>query len=136
MTAPIKDCAIDDQKGWHSLSDRFVDWLCWPRFDSSACFSALLGDKENGRRKLAPLDTSATINRGYQTDALILETDFETSTGAVRIIDFMPMRDQHSVLVRIVEGLRGTVALESDLMIRFDNVLNAIGVHPTDKCIP
>jgi GH15 family glucan-1,4-alpha-glucosidase len=100
--------------------DGSIDWLCWPRFDSDACFAALLGKPENGRWLIAPDETIRSTSRRYRDETLILETDFETDAGAVRLIDFMPIRGEHSDVVRIVEGLRGSVRLTMELLTRFD----------------
>ncbi len=100
--------------------DGSIDWLCLPRFDAPACFAALLGKRENGRWKIAPRGKIAGSNRRYREGTLILETDFETDEGAVRLIDFMPPRTREPDLVRIVEGLRGQVPMRTDLTIRFD----------------
>ena len=97
-----------------------VDWLCFPRFDSAACFAALLGEPKNGRWLIAPADESAEVTRRYRGHTLILETTFETKDGAVRLIDFMPPRGTNPDIVRIVEGVRGKVALRMELIIRFD----------------
>src|SRR5438132_1520213 len=99
--------------------DGSIDWLCWPRFDSDACLAALLGTEEHGRWKIAPVEPTQASRR-YQPDTLVLETDFETKGGAVRITDFMPIREGASVLVRLVTGLRGTVEMRSVLRLRFD----------------
>src|SRR5258706_16528 len=80
--------------------DGSIDWLCWPRFDSAACFAALLGTREHGRWQIAPL-AEYRATRRYRADSLILETDFETAEGAVTLIDFMPTRDEHCNLVRL-----------------------------------
>ena len=97
-----------------------VDWACFPRFDSGACFAALLGEPEHGRWLVAPREPIRRSMRRYRTDTLILETVLETDSGAVRLIDFMPPRGHAPDIVRIVEGLRGTVELHSELVIRFD----------------
>jgi len=99
--------------------DGSIDWLCWPRFDSPACFAALLGEPSHGRWKIAPHGKYAT-RRKYQEDSLILETEFETADGAALLIDFMPMRAEHCQLVRMVRGLRGRVAMELEFILRFD----------------
>jgi GH15 family glucan-1,4-alpha-glucosidase len=96
-----------------------IDWLCFPRFDSGACFAALLGGPENGRWSLAPLDP-ATSSRRYLHDTLVLETTWQTETGRVRVLDFMPPRGHAPDVVRIVEGLEGRVRLRSELRIRFE----------------
>ena len=100
--------------------DGSVDWMCAPRFDSGACFAALLGDENNGRWLIAPAAGGRATRRRYRDHTLVLETEFETPEGAVRIIDFMPIRDQTVDVVRIVEGLRGHVPMQMHLTIRFD----------------
>ena len=95
-----------------------IDWLCWPRFDSPACFAALLGSPDNGRWRIAPTDAPTRITRQYQPGTMILETVFETPSGSVALIDFMAV-EQNS-LVRIVEGRAGTVAMQLDLALRFE----------------
>ncbi len=98
-----------------------VDWLCLPRFDSASCFSALLGDERHGRWLVAPAGQVQAISRRYRPGTLVLETDFETSEGAVRVIDFMPRRAQGPPRVmRIVEGLRGRVPMRMELALRPD----------------
>jgi GH15 family glucan-1,4-alpha-glucosidase len=100
--------------------DGSIDWLCWPRFDSPACFSALLGAPEHGRWMIAPVAAPAGVARSYHGESLILETLFETDGGAVIVIDFMSRRDGCSDLVRIVRGVRGRVAMRMELVARFD----------------
>jgi GH15 family glucan-1,4-alpha-glucosidase len=100
--------------------DGSIDWLCAPRFDSPACFAALLGTKENGRWQIAPRGEIRKTARRYRPGTLILETDFETADGAVTVIDFMPPRTAEPDLVRIVKGTRGKVAMHTELIIRFD----------------
>ena len=97
-----------------------IDWLCWPRFDSGACFAALLGTRENGRWRIAPLDANARTRRAYRDGTLILETEWETRDGAVSVIDFMPVRTRQADLVRVVIGRRGHVAMDMELLLRFD----------------
>jgi GH15 family glucan-1,4-alpha-glucosidase len=98
-----------------------VDWLCLPRFDSASCFSALLGDDRHGRWLVAPAGEVRAISRRYRPGTLVLETDFETSEGAVRLIDFMPRRAQGPPhVMRIVEGLRGRVPMRMELSLRPD----------------
>ena len=99
-------------------SDGSIDWLCWPRFDSDACFASLLGNAENGRWKIAPQST-AQVQRRYRGNTLILETTFECAEGSVRLVDFMPPRGERSDVVRIVLGLRGHVRMRMDLAMRF-----------------
>src|SRR5436190_1916342 len=100
--------------------DGSIDWLCWPRFDSGACFAALLGKHEHGRWRIAPQGANVCTQRSYRGDSLILETEFETAQGAVTLIDFMPMRGDHCELVRIVHGRRGHVKMDMEFILRFD----------------
>ena len=99
--------------------DGSIDWLCWPRFDSDACFTALLGTPEHGRWLIGPKDVGARVTRRYRDGTLVLETRFETPDGAVTLIDFMPLRNQISDLVRIVRGERGRVAMHTEFIVRF-----------------
>ena len=96
-----------------------IDWLCWPRFDSDACFAALLGTAENGRWKIAPVEP-ARISRRYLEDTLVLETEFDTASGTVLLTDFMPGREHGSSIVRIVSGTRGRTVLRSEMNLSFD----------------
>ncbi len=100
-----------------------IDWFCAPRIDSAACFAALLGDRDNGHWQIAPATPAHTVRRRYRDDTLILETEFETPEGCARLTDFMVMNGRDSEerchLVRIVEGLRGTITMEMSLVIRF-----------------
>ncbi len=100
--------------------DGSVDWCCFPRFDSGACFAALLGGPENGRWSIAPTAPVRASARRYRHDTLVLESTYETDEGAVRAIDFMPPRGHAPDIVRIVEGLSGDVAMRFELEIRFD----------------
>ena len=100
--------------------DGSIDWLCWPRFDSPACFAALLGTREHGRWRIAPAAGITKVSRRYREDTLILETDFETAEGAVTLIDFMPTRAEHCQLARIVVGRRGRVRVDLEFILRFD----------------
>jgi len=117
--------------------DGSIDWLCWPRFDSPACFAALLGEALNGRWIIAPTASGFSVIRRYRPDTLVLETEFETAAGRATIIDFMPHSGSH--LVRIVLGKSGRVDFQTELVVRFnygatvpwvnrleDGVLNAI----------
>jgi GH15 family glucan-1,4-alpha-glucosidase len=97
-----------------------IDWCCFPRFDSGACFAALLGDPSHGRWLVAPATKVRRSYRRYRTDTLILESVFETEEGTVRTIEFMPPRGKAPDIVRIVEGLDGSVPMRSELVIRFD----------------
>jgi len=97
-----------------------IDWLCWPRFDSGACFAALLGGPEHGRWLVGAADANPRITRRYRENTLILETHVETSEGAATVIDFMPPRGSNSDIVRIVRGERGRVRMRTELVLRFD----------------
>jgi GH15 family glucan-1,4-alpha-glucosidase len=122
MPARIEDYALlgDCETAALVSRDGSVDWLCWPRFDSGACFAALLGAPEHGRWRIAPADASARIRRRYRENTLILETEFDAADGAVTLIDFMPLRGFNSDLVRMVIGRRGRVTMNMELIIRFD----------------
>jgi GH15 family glucan-1,4-alpha-glucosidase len=100
--------------------DGSVDWLCFPRFDSGACFAALLGDERHGRWLLAPVGGVRRVSRRYRPGTLVLETEFETEDGTVRIVDCMPPRQKHPNLIRIVEGLAGRVPMRMELVVRFE----------------
>lgn len=100
--------------------DGSIDWLGFPRFDSAACFSALLGESDQGRWLIAPTSDCSQISRHYRGDTLILETTFETETGSACVIDFMSRRDGVSDLVRIVRGVAGTVDMRIELIVRFE----------------
>ena len=122
MALRIEDYALigDCQTAALVGKDGSIDWLCFPRFDSPACFAALLGTPENGRWHLAPRAEVRSVQRRYVDDTLVLETEFETETGVIAVIDFMPIRDVAPDVVRIVEGRRGAVEVRSELVIRFD----------------
>jgi GH15 family glucan-1,4-alpha-glucosidase len=110
----------DNQTGALVSRDGCVDWLCLPRFDSGACFAALLGTGENGRWRFFPKDKLTRLSRQYRGESLILETELETKSGTVRLIDFMPPRGENPDLIRIVEGVAGEMRMEMELVIRFD----------------
>ena len=129
MPLRIEDYALIGDSETAALvgRDGSIDWLCWPRFNSDACFAALLGTPEHGRWLISPADAGRTANqRHYRGDTLILETRFETKDGAMRLVDFMPPRRSdaatnasHSTLVRLVIGDRGRVAIRTELVVRF-----------------
>src|SRR6476661_3964765 len=100
--------------------DGSVDWLCWPRFDSGACFAALLGGPQHGRWLITTTDEAVRVSRHYRDDTLVLETDFETADGAVTLVDFMPPRETASEVVRMVVGRRGRVTMRTEFILRFD----------------
>ena len=121
MPLPIEDYALIGDCQAAALVGRngSIDWLCWPRFDSDACFAALLGTEEHGHWRIAPRDPAARVTRRYRPDTLILETHFECSAGAVTLVDFMPMGATNSSVVRLVVGERGRVTMSSVLVLRF-----------------
>jgi GH15 family glucan-1,4-alpha-glucosidase len=100
--------------------DGSIDWLCLPRFDSGACFAALLGGPEHGRWLIGPAEEGAKASRHYRGDTLILETEFETDTGTAVVIDFMMRRDGVVDVIRLVRGLKGTVDMRTELVVRFE----------------
>jgi GH15 family glucan-1,4-alpha-glucosidase len=122
MPSRIEDYAIigDCQTAALVSREGSIDWLCLPRFDSGACFAALLGTPENGRWLLAPADGGRATRRAYRAETLVLETDHETADGAVTVIDFMPPRDRQCDLVRVVKGRRGHVRMRTEIVFRFD----------------
>ncbi|QRX81869.1 glycoside hydrolase family 15 protein [Glaciimonas sp. PAMC28666] len=122
MPLPIEEYALIGDCHTAALvgRDGSIDWLCLPRFDSGACFSALLGAPEHGRWLIAPQAAIRSTRRQYRDGTLILETEFETDDGVVRIIDCMPVSDERWDVLRIVEGVSGRVAMSMELIIRFD----------------
>ncbi|WP_328860138.1 glycoside hydrolase family 15 protein [Streptomyces sp. NBC_00306] len=122
MTLRIEDYALigDLQTAALVGTDGSIDWLCLPRFDSAACFAAILGDKDNGHWRIAPEGAGTCTRRGYVGDSLVLETLWETRTGTVKVIDFMPQRDATPDVMRIVECVSGRVEVTSTLRLRFD----------------
>lgn len=114
--ALIGDCETAALVG----SNGSIDWLCWPDFSSPACFAALVGTKQNGRWLIAPRDGYKRITRRYRDHTLILETTFETESGFLLLTDFMPVRETHSDIVRIVRCLDGKVAVQMELCVRYD----------------
>jgi GH15 family glucan-1,4-alpha-glucosidase len=122
MSLPIENYALVGDCHTAALvgNDGSIDWLCLPRFDSGACFAALLGGPEHGRWLLAPAAPPTQVRRRYRGDTLILETEFDTAEGSVRVIDFMPLSDKRWDIVRIVEGLSGRVSMRMELRVRFD----------------
>jgi GH15 family glucan-1,4-alpha-glucosidase len=122
MPASIEDYALIGDTHTAGLVSRegSIDWLCLPRFDSPACFAALLGDEGNGRWLLAPAGPVREVRRRYQGDTLVLETEHHTDDGVVRVVDCMPPRQQDPDVARVVEGMRGRVRMRMELIIRFD----------------
>ena len=122
MSTPLEDYAMIGDCETAALVSRAgsIDWLSWPRFDSPACFAALLGTPDNGRWIIECADHPARVSRRYRPNTLILETQIVTGDGAATVIDFMPPRSSTSDLIRIVRGDRGTVRMRSELILRFD----------------
>jgi len=122
MAERIEDYALVGDLQTAALIGRSgsIDWLPFPRFDSSSCFGALLGGREHGRWLIAPAAGGPADERRYRDDTLILESEWQTATGRVRVIDFMPPRESKPDIVRIVEGLEGTVQMRTELVIRLD----------------
>jgi GH15 family glucan-1,4-alpha-glucosidase len=122
MPSRIEDYAViaDTHSAALVSRDGSIDWLCLPRFDSGACFAALLGTENNGHWSIAPAGGVKGVRRRYRGDTLVLETEFETQDGAVRLVDFMVPRLADPDLVRVVEGVRGRVPMRMELRIRFD----------------
>ena len=122
MALRIEDYALvgDCQTAALVGLDGSIDWLCLPRFDSGACFAALLGGPEHGRWLIAPRGALKRATRAYRNGTLVLDTTFETEDGAVVVTDCMPQRESVPHLVRLVRGLRGRVTLRMELVVRFD----------------
>ncbi len=124
QSPPIEDYALIGNTHTAALVSRAgsIDWLCFPRFDGPACFAALLGNRDHGHWTLAPEGEVTAVRRRYRKDSLVLETDIITASGAVRIVDFMPYPEEEGSLdvVRIVQGLRGRVAMRMEFVLRFD----------------
>jgi GH15 family glucan-1,4-alpha-glucosidase len=119
---PIEDYALIGDCLTAALVGRngTIDWLCLPRFDSPACFAALLGTPENGRWRIAPVDPNPRVTRSYRDTTMVLDTVFETGDGAATITDFMPVGHNFSSVIRVVRGLRGRVAMQMQFSLRFD----------------
>ena len=122
MSTPLEDYAIIGDCETVALVSRrgSIDWLCWPRFDSGACFAGLLGTAEHGRWLVEAVDADAQVTRRYRPNTLILETTIETRSGTAIVIDFMPLRGRNSDVVRLVRGDRGSVEMRTELVLRFD----------------
>lgn len=122
MALPLEDYGLlgDTQSAGLLGRDGSIDWLCLPRFDSGACFAALLGGPQNGRWRIAPVGARRSTRWRYRPDTLVIETEWTTEEGTVRVIDFMPPRRRDPDVVRIVEGLTGSVRMRMDLTARFD----------------
>ena len=121
-TQRIEDYALISNCATAALVGRngSIDWLCLPRFDSAACFAALLGEPEQGRWLIAPVNPAYRVERRYLNGSLILVTMFETAEGAVELVDFIGLRHGFSDIVRLVRGLRGRVSMQTEFILRFD----------------
>lgn len=122
MALPIEDYGLigDTQAAALVGKDGSIDWLCLPRFDSPACFAAVLGEPQHGRWLLAPKDSAQAVRRRYRGESLVLEQEFVTANGVVRVVDCMPPRRREPDVVRVVEGISGEVEMRMELIIRFD----------------
>ena len=134
MAARIEDYAMigDCQTAALVSREGSIDWLCLPRFDSGACFAALLGTPEHGRWVLGPAERVVRTQRRYREGTLVLETDYETAGGAVTIVDCMPLRNGLPDLVRRVVGRNGSVPMRTELAVRFDYGSIVPWVRPDD----
>lgn len=137
MPLRIEDYALIGDRETAALvgKDGSIDWLCLPRFDSGACFAALLGTAEHGRWLLAPAGEVRGVRRCYRGDTLVLETEFETASGTVAVIDCMPIRTEHPVLIRQVHGKSGRVPMRTEIAFRFDYGSIVPWVRRTDSGI-
>ena len=131
MSSRIEDYALigDCEAAALVARNGSIDWLCWPRFDSDACFAALLGNEDHGHWRIGPRDGEARITRRYRPNTLILETHFECDEGEVTLVDFMPVGGSGVDVVRLVHGTRGRVTMCTQLVLRF-------GYGPASKATP
>jgi GH15 family glucan-1,4-alpha-glucosidase len=137
VSAPIEDYALIGDTRTAALVGRngSIDWLCLPRFDAAACFAALLGEPRHGRWSLAPAGGSKQVTRRYRDGTLVLETEFATGTGTVRLVDCMPPDEDIPNVIRVVEGVDGQVAMRMELVIRFDYGWIVPWVHTVDGAL-
>ena len=137
MALPIQDYGIIGDLRTAALvgKDGSIDWLCLPRFDSAACFAGLLGTEHNGTFRIAPAGKVIGTTRRYRPHSLVLETDFETAEGVARVTDCMPLTSTHPRVVRVVEGIRGTVAMEMLMSPRFDYGKTKPWIHKLGEAI-
>ena len=140
MSRPIEDYALigDLQSAALVSRDGSIDWLCLPRFDSEACFAALLGDERSGYWQIAPAREITRVRRRYRPHTLVLETEFSTASGVVRLVDCMPPRAADPVVIRLIEGVAGRVDMQMTLAARFEYGLSlparpAAGRGPADR---
>ena len=134
MPSKIEDYALigDTHTAGLVSRDGSIDWLCLPRFDSAACFAALLGRPEHGRWVLGPAKDVDQTHRRYRPGTLVLETEYETVEGSVAVVDCMPIRERHPTIVRMVEGREGRVRMQMELLARFDYGMTVPWVHRLD----
>ena len=134
MSRPIEDYALigDLQSAALVSRDGCIDWLCLPRFDSEACFAALLGDERSGYWQIAPAREITRVRRRYRPRTLVLETEFATASGVVRLIDCMPPRAADPVVIRLIEGVAGRVDMQMTMAARFEYGLSRPRVRRQD----
>jgi GH15 family glucan-1,4-alpha-glucosidase len=134
-TVRIEDYALigDTQTAGLVSTAGSIDWLCLPRFDSAACFSALLGTDENGRWHIAPVSRTTAVRRRYRPGTLVLETEMTCAEGVVRLVDCMPIRDRTPDVVRLVEGVQGRVPMRMELILRFGYGCDVPWVHQVGR---
>ena len=122
MSLGLEQCGLigDLHTGAVVSDEGAIEWLCVPRFDSDACFARLLGDDSNGYFQVVPDLPILRREQAYEKDTLVLTTTYHTETGSVRLLDFMPIREEHARIVRIVQGLSGYVDMKVTLSLRFD----------------
>ncbi|MEV0219643.1 glycoside hydrolase family 15 protein [Streptomyces sp. NPDC050704] len=136
MNSRIEDYALISDLETAAMVGRngSIDWLCLPRFDSPACLAALLGTADNGFWRVSPVARGPCTRRAYRPDTLVLESEWETGSGSVRVTDFMPPRGRLPCVVRVVEGLSGSVAMRSELRLRFHQGRVVPWIRVTDRC--
>lgn len=136
MNTPIEDYALISDLETAAMvgSDGSIDWLCLPRFDSPACLAALLGTEDNGFWRVSPVARGPCTRRAYRPDTLVLESRWDTATGSVQVTDFMPPRAQFPCIVRMIEGLSGSVTMRSELRLRFHQGRVVPWIRVTDRC--
>lgn len=134
MPPRIEDYALlgDTHKAALVNKNGSIDWLCLPLFDAAATFAAVLGNEADGRWQIAPYEHVRATRRRYRGDTLVLETDFDTAAGSIRLVDFMPPRRKVPDVMRLVEGVRGRVRVHMDLTVRFHHGLIGPWLRHTD----
>jgi GH15 family glucan-1,4-alpha-glucosidase len=136
MNVHIEDYALISDLETAAMVGRngSIDWLCLPRFDSPACLAALVGTQDNGFWQVSPIARGPCTRRAYRPDTLVLQSEWETGTGTVRVTDFMPPRTQVPCIVRVVEGLSGSVSMRSELRLRFHHGRVVPWIRGIDNC--